>query len=153
MLRCASQGFCSIIGAHFITLFCGGVCVCVCVYLVQSPMLLTYVLHRDLLFGFTVAFCAICNALLYASTSVNAPPCFKYIAVWSTSHICMSGFILLWHQSCEDAAAAAFLLHLPQMLLWPRWTKQVFSLIIWTTSGHKAERRWRRTFVLEGGRP
>ena len=57
------------------------VCVCVCVYLVQSPMLLTYVLHSDLLFGFTVVFCAICNALLYASTSVNAPPCFKYIAV------------------------------------------------------------------------
>lgn len=26
VLCCASQGFCSIIGAHFITLFCGGVC-------------------------------------------------------------------------------------------------------------------------------
>lgn len=25
-LCCASQGFCPIIGAHFITLFCGGVC-------------------------------------------------------------------------------------------------------------------------------
>lgn len=52
VLFCASQGFGSIIGAHFITLFCEGVRV----HLLQSPLLLTSVLYRSFFFLFPEGF-------------------------------------------------------------------------------------------------
>lgn len=135
VLCCASRGFCSIICAHFITLFCRGLCALACRALCSQLMHCTgicffciYSSHR-----------AVRGAFLDASTSENAP-------------LCMPALILLLASS--DTSAVKMLPQLSfSMLLRHEWAKQVFPLIIWTTSGHKAERRPKRTFILEGGRP
>lgn len=115
VLCCASQGFCSIIGAHFITLFWGRQCVCVCARLLQSPLLLTYALHRDIYSGF----------LWCIPVCTNLRNCFNVLRInrsdCQRSYMHARLFFFLLHHHCEDAAAP-----FPHMCLWPKWTKQVF---------------------------
>lgn len=104
-------------------------CVCVCA-LAAEPSGLNLCIVLGFVFCVLKYHLCCLRWILHASTSKNAPVCFREISLSATGHVCVSSFIpllsFLQHQRCEDAAAA-LLLHSPQMLLWPQWTKQVFS--------------------------
>lgn len=66
VLCCASQGFCSIIGAHFITLFCGGVCT-----LAAEPSALNLCIARGFAVCIYSGVCAVWGAFVYISALKN----------------------------------------------------------------------------------
>lgn len=112
VLSCASKGFCSIICAHFIASFCGGVCVCVCAHLPQDPLLLTFALHR---FFFLFVFLCVYSTIY---TWCRDWCIFECINLWNCSYASLRFHPsppLLWHRCCKNAPVV-LLLRLLQML-------------------------------------
>lgn len=107
VLCCASQGFCSIIDTHFITLFCGGVCVCA---LAAEPSGLNLCIVLGFVFCVLKYHLCCLRWILHASTSKNAPVCFREISLSATGHVCVSSFIPLL--SSSNTSAVKMLLQL-----------------------------------------
>lgn len=125
-VSCLSGGFCSIIGMHFIILF----------FFVLSALAAEPALN----FFLNLHLCQ--SFVLFAVHFFKNASIFKYPSLSSPTPNAdaMKRLLRLCHCICHRC-------------YWGPSGQRRFSLIIWSTSGRKAERRRRRTFILEGGRP